>query len=136
MDYKETFTPVAKIPTNSRYIVITSVLWWCLSQIDVKNAFLNGDLQEEVYMVSSPSISYQPGEIFKFRKPSATSNRYLELDLRIFLPWLLYLFFILAAMIQLYFIDVHSSIFFCSLYTLMTQLLLMMMMELQHLSQS
>lgn len=51
-----------------------------------------------------------------FEKPSTTSNRYLELDLRIFLPWLLYLFFILAAMIQLYFIDVHSSIFLLSLY--------------------
>jgi hypothetical protein len=44
MDYKKTFSPVAKITIIYTLIVVASVRQWHLSQLDVKNAFLNGDL--------------------------------------------------------------------------------------------
>ncbi|XP_026429786.1 uncharacterized protein LOC113326236 [Papaver somniferum] len=39
-----------------------------LSQMDVKNVFLNGDLSEEVYMVPPPGIPHKQGEVCRLRK--------------------------------------------------------------------
>jgi len=50
LDYEETFVPVAKITTVRTILAITTSKAWPLHQIDVKNAFLNGDLKEEIYM--------------------------------------------------------------------------------------
>jgi len=36
--------------------------------MDVKNALLNGSLREEVYMVPSLGVSYNPKEVCKLRK--------------------------------------------------------------------
>ena len=41
---------MAKINTIRILIYITANRDWPLQQFDVKNAFLNGDLEEEVYM--------------------------------------------------------------------------------------
>ena len=50
IDYQDTFAPVAKINTIRILISIAANRDWPLQQFDVKNAFLNGDLEEEVYM--------------------------------------------------------------------------------------
>ena len=62
MDYEETFALVAKMTTIRTIIVVASIRQWHISQMDVKNAFLNGELHEEVYMIPPPGVSHNQGK--------------------------------------------------------------------------
>jgi len=44
------FSPVEKMAYVRLFIAMVVLQQWSLYQLDVKNAFLNGDLQEEIYM--------------------------------------------------------------------------------------
>jgi hypothetical protein len=54
IDYEETYSPIAKMTTVRAIITMAIAKGWSLHQMDVKNVFLHGDLQEEVYMEQPP----------------------------------------------------------------------------------
>ncbi|KAM1245324.1 hypothetical protein COP2_037683 [Malus domestica] len=62
IDYGETFAFVAKISTIPVLLSLTANLDWPLQQFDVKNAFLRGDLEEEVYMELPPGCKLDPNQ--------------------------------------------------------------------------
>ena len=53
IDYKETFSPATRFETVRNFLALATQLQWPVYQFDVKSAFLNGELEEEVY-VSQP----------------------------------------------------------------------------------
>ena len=63
IDYEETFTLVARISSVRALLVVATASKWDLFQMNVKNAFLNGDLSEEVYMQSPPGLSVESNKV-------------------------------------------------------------------------
>ena len=74
VNYEETFAPMAKITTMQTVIPLAAAKGWYLHQMDVKNAFLQGELEEEVYMVQPPGL--------QFKHPSESGLTTQEASLR------------------------------------------------------
>ena len=50
VDYDETFAPMARFSSIKAVISVVAEMGWRIHQMDLKTAFLNGLLQEEVYL--------------------------------------------------------------------------------------
>lgn len=50
VDFEDTFSPVARLETVRTFLALAAQLKWPIFQLDLKSAFLNGDLQEEVFV--------------------------------------------------------------------------------------
>ena len=62
MDYMETFSPISKKDSLQIIMALVAHFDFDLHQMDVKMAFLNGNLEEEVYMKQPEGFSYSEGE--------------------------------------------------------------------------
>lgn len=70
IDYDEVFAPVARIETIRLIIGLAASKGWMIHHLDVKTAFLHGDLREEVY-VSQPQgfiVKGQESKVYKLKK--------------------------------------------------------------------
>jgi len=57
-------------------IVVASIFQWKIFQMNVKNAFLNGDLHEKVYVIPPPNLSYKFGDFWNSKSPSLEQAPY------------------------------------------------------------
>ncbi|GKU97910.1 hypothetical protein SLEP1_g10984 [Rubroshorea leprosula] len=68
INYEETFAPVARLTSVRSLLAIAAIRRWKLFQMDVKNAFLNGDLEEEVYMKPPLGLHHPPNKVCRLRR--------------------------------------------------------------------
>ncbi|PKU65026.1 Retrovirus-related Pol polyprotein from transposon TNT 1-94 [Dendrobium catenatum] len=70
IDYTETFSPVAKMPTVRILILIALHYNWTIHQLDVSNAFLHGSLSDIVYMQQPQGFqdALHPNYVCKLKK--------------------------------------------------------------------
>ena len=68
IDYEETFAPVTKINVVRTLLSIAAVHHWPLWKMDVKNAFLHGDVQETMYMRLPPGFNFPPKMVCHLKK--------------------------------------------------------------------
>ena len=68
IDYEKTFALVTSISSIRALLAIATANKWDIFQMNVKNAFLNGDLSEEVYMQPLSGLSVESNKVCHLRR--------------------------------------------------------------------
>lgn len=68
IDYTETFSPVAKFTSIRTILALAASEGLTLMQFDIKTAFLNGDLTEDIYMMQPQGYNDNSGRVCKLNK--------------------------------------------------------------------
>jgi hypothetical protein len=70
IDFDDAFAPVAQMEPVRLLLALAAQEGWRVHYMDVKSAFLNGDLKEEVYVHQSPgfAIPDKEGKVLRLRK--------------------------------------------------------------------
>lgn len=68
VDYGETFSPVVGIESVRALIALSAAKDWKITQFDISTAFLNGKVEEEIYVEAPSGIETQPGKCLKLVK--------------------------------------------------------------------
>jgi hypothetical protein len=70
IDFDDTFAPVARMESVRLLFALAAQEGWRVHHMDVKSAFLNGELKEEVYMhqLSGFAIPGKEGKVLRLRK--------------------------------------------------------------------
>ncbi|GJX47482.1 putative ribonuclease H-like domain-containing protein [Tanacetum coccineum] len=70
IDYNEVFSPVARIEAIRLFLAYASFMNFVVYQMDVKSAFLYGNIEEEVYVCQPPGFEDPefPGRVYKVEK--------------------------------------------------------------------
>ena len=68
IDYDEVFAPVVRMETIRLLISCAVQEGWLIHQMDVKSAFLNGVLKNEVYIEQPEGYEKNPGKVLRLKK--------------------------------------------------------------------
>jgi hypothetical protein len=68
VNYMETFSSAAKMPSIRVILTMATQLDWEIHQVDVKSAYLNAKLNEEVYMIPPRGKPGQEGMVCKLKR--------------------------------------------------------------------
>ncbi|CAI7905135.1 unnamed protein product [Closterium sp. NIES-54] len=68
VDYKELFAPVVKLTTLRTLLAGAAIKGWVVKQMDVTTAFLNGILEEEIFMAQPEGFDDGSGRVRKLKK--------------------------------------------------------------------
>ncbi|GJW81227.1 zinc finger, CCHC-type containing protein [Tanacetum coccineum] len=84
IDYFNTYAPMARISTIRLLVALTSIHNLIIHHMDVKTTFLNGELDEEIYM-NQPQGFIMPGnenkeQFLSFTKAKHAINQFKQMD--------------------------------------------------------
>ena len=69
IDFEETFSQVAHFETIRTFLAFATQLNWYVYQFDVKSAFLNGALEEKVYVGQLKGfVSFDENKVYRLKK--------------------------------------------------------------------
>lgn len=81
IDYQEVFSPVARYNSISAFFAVANTCDWDIHQMDVKTAFLQGDLDEAIFMKQPEGYidEERPNHVCRLNKSIyETSSKVLE----------------------------------------------------------